>query len=204
MFLVALATAPVINAHGIDEVLRPFVEELQSLHEDKLEVCIGSNSEKYEVALLAFLADNLAAHQIGGFKESTSFAHRICRSCMATTEKAQNNFVESQFELRTPEKHIKQCAILEQNDQDRSEVSRKSVLENIPNFSVVQNLPHDIMHDLLEGVIPYEMKNMLMHFVNNSHYFTLQQLNERLLNYEFGYTEIADKPSALHDIKPPK
>ena len=50
MFLVALATAPVINAHGIDEVLRPFVKEFQSLHEDKLEVCVGSNSEKYEVA----------------------------------------------------------------------------------------------------------------------------------------------------------
>ena len=92
MFLVTLATASVINAHGIDEVLRLFVEELQSLHEDKLEVCVGNNSEKSEVALLAFLADNFAAHQIGGFKESMSFAHRICHSCMATTDKAQNNF----------------------------------------------------------------------------------------------------------------
>ena len=154
--------------------------------------------QQYEVALLAFLGDNLAAHQIGG---SMSFAYCICRSCMATTGKAQNNFTETKFELRTPENHIKQCILLEQNGQDRSEVSKrygKSVLENI-NFSVVQNLPHDIMHDLLEGVIPYEMKNMLIHFVNNCHYFFFRQLNERLLNYEFGYTEIA---SVLHDIKP--
>ena len=34
-----------------------------------------------------------------------SFAKRICRSCMATTEQIQENFVESDFELRAPEKH---------------------------------------------------------------------------------------------------
>ena len=40
-----------------------------------------------------------------------------------------------------------------------------------------------------------------MHFVNNCLHFTLQQLNEGLLNHEFGYTEIADKPSVLHNIR---
>ena len=99
MYLVTLATAPVISKHGIDKIVAPFVEELRSLHNDKLEVSIGNTCEKYEVALLALLADNLAAHQIGGFKESMSFAHRICRSCMTTTEKAQKYFLESNFEL---------------------------------------------------------------------------------------------------------
>ena len=129
------------------------------------------------------------------------------RSCMSTTAKVQTNFKESDFEQQTPEKHQRQCAELEQSVL-RSEISknyginRKSILENIPNFSVAQNLPHDIMHDLLEGVIPYELKLMLSYFVTECRYFTLSQLNERLANYEFGYTEIADKPSALHDIKP--
>ena len=194
-----LATAPVIRKHGIDEVLRPFVEELQNLHKEKLEITTSSTSEKFEVALLAFLADNLAAHQVGGFKESMSFARRICRSCMTTTKKAQTNFKECNFELRTPEEHKRQCAQLEQSLL-KSEISknyginRKSILENIPNFSVAQNLPHDIMHDLL-GVIPYELKLMLRYFVTECHFFTISQLNERLRNYEFGYTEIADRPS---------
>lgn len=171
MFLVALATAPVINAHGIDEMLRPFVEELKSLNNNKLEVFVGSNCEKYEVALLAFLADNLAAHQIGGFKVSMSFAYRMCRTCMSTTENAQNHFMESKFELRTIERHTKQCDGLEQSElgiwnelSKQYGINRKSVLENIPNISVVENLPHDIMHDLLEGAIPYELKNMLTYF----------------------------------------
>ena len=206
MYLVTLATAPVISKHGIDKIVAPFVEELRSLHNDKLEVSIGNTCEKYEVALLALLADNLAAHQIGGFKESMSFAHRICRSCMTTTEKAQKYFLESNFELRTPEMHTTQCANLESEPSSHLSkeygINRKSILENIPNFSVVQNLPHDIMHDLIEGVIPYEMKSMLSHFVNSCHYFTLQQRNERLQNYDFGYSEISDKPSSIHDLKP--
>jgi len=32
----------------------------------------------------AFLADTLAAHEIGGFKVGVSFALRKCRVCMAT------------------------------------------------------------------------------------------------------------------------
>ena len=51
MFLVILATAPVINTHGIDEVYRPFVEELQNMNNEKLEVTINGRNEVFEVAL---------------------------------------------------------------------------------------------------------------------------------------------------------
>ena len=135
MFISTLATAPVISRHGINEVMKLFVDELN----EKLEVTIGATSETYEVALLAILADNLAAHQIGGFKESMSFAYRICRSCMTTTEKAKTNFKECYFEVRTPEDHKRQCDELERSAL-RSEVSkgyginRKSILNSIPNF----------------------------------------------------------------------
>ena len=86
----SIATSPVIKKHGIDELLNPFVRDIRDLAANKLKVCIDGNIGEYEVALLAFLADNLGAHQIGGFKESMSFAYRICRSCMTTTENAQN------------------------------------------------------------------------------------------------------------------
>ena len=96
---------------------------------------------------------------------------------MTTTNKAQTNFKECNFELRTPEG---QCAQLKQSLL-RSEISKnyginkKSILENIPKFYVAQNLPHDIMYDLLEGVIPYELKLMLRYFVTEwlFHAFTV-------------------------------
>lgn len=40
--------------------------------------------------VVAFLADTLAAHDIGGFKIGVSFALRKCRVCMATQDSIQS------------------------------------------------------------------------------------------------------------------
>lgn len=37
-------------------------------------------------SLLLFLADTLAAHQIGGFKVGVGFSLRKCRNCLATSD----------------------------------------------------------------------------------------------------------------------
>ena len=72
---------------------------------------------------------------------------------MATTEQIQTDFTESDFELRTPEEHKKQLSSLSGSSYVQNSVqygiNRKSVLDDIPNFSVVHNIPHDIMHDIL-------------------------------------------------------
>ena len=56
---------------------------------------------------------------------------------MTTSQKAQKYFDESYFKLRTPKEHLK-------------------------TFPFTQNLPHDIMHDILEGVIPYENITLIL------------------------------------------
>lgn len=38
-----------------------------------------------------------------------------------------------------------------------------SVLEEAPGYSVINGLPHDMMHDLYEGIVPYELKLLLQH-----------------------------------------
>ena len=114
IFLIAVASAPTIKLHGIDKFLRPFVDDIKRLSSNGLH-CVSLNGERrhFQLGLLAFLADNLAAHAVGGFKESMSFAYRICRSCTATTEEAQKYFEESHFELRTADIHEQQCQLLE-------------------------------------------------------------------------------------------
>ena len=37
-----------------------------------------------------FLADTLAAHTIGGFKDGVGFSLRKCRNCLATEEQIQS------------------------------------------------------------------------------------------------------------------
>ena len=66
-----------------------------------------------------------------------------------------------------------------------------SVLEEAPGYSVIQGLPHDIMHDLYEGIVPYEMKVLLCYCINQK-YFTIDELNGRMEG--FGFTDNKPRP----------
>ena len=91
IFVSTLGSNTVIRKHGLNQFLQPFVSSVQSLVKNGLDISIKNEIRHFNVSLLAFLADTLAAHALGGFKESMSFAHRICRSCMATSEQIQFN-----------------------------------------------------------------------------------------------------------------
>ena len=194
--------SPLISFHGMNDFLRPFVDEVNKLQDNGITVNLDQTEHHYSVGLLAILADNLAAHALGGFKESMSFAKRICRTCMTTSDNAKHHFTETEFQLRHPESHKQQCQEL----QDSSSyvelsrdygINRASILESINDFSVVTSLPHDVMHDLLEGVIPYEMKLLLRHCISSMKYFTLVLFNNRLSKFDFGYSELGDKPALV-------
>ena len=66
--LLIAATVPVIERHGLDKVLEPFARDLKTLLADGVTISCNGSSRTYKGALLAFLADNLASHALGGFK----------------------------------------------------------------------------------------------------------------------------------------
>lgn len=196
--LVAVAKQEDIIENGLDAFLRPFVEDLKSLYCDGITVCIGAEERTLCGGLIAFLADNLAAHALGGFKESMSFALRICRSCMITRPLSQECFSEDKCTLRTPETYFEQTQLLHGSLYDHYSITyginRLSILEDVPGFTVVHGLQHDIMHDLFEGVVPYELKFLLKHCVQ-AKYFTINELNERIRRYDF----ICNKPTEIDE-----
>lgn len=77
--LVMIATVPVIEKYSLDEVLKPFIKDLNLLCTEGVTVSSNGLSRTYKGALLTFLADNLAANDLGGFKRSFSFSFRCCR-----------------------------------------------------------------------------------------------------------------------------
>ena len=85
IYLVAVAKSVDISRYGIDEFFKPFVEDLKILYCNGMDVSVDGKDYTFRGGLLAFLADTAAAHALGGFKESVSFALRVCRSCMITT-----------------------------------------------------------------------------------------------------------------------
>ena len=197
--LVSVGKHEDILHYGIDTLLLPFIDDLKTLYCDGVTVSITGNDMTFYGGLLAFLADNLAAHQLGGFKLSMSFALRVCRTCMITPESLQTCFSESNCTLRTVDSHFEQCSLLEGTMETHHSVSygvtRLSILEEVPGFSVIHGLPHDIMHDLYEGVVPLHLKLLIGHFLE-SKFFTTNELNDRINNFDF----INSKPS-LFDPK---
>ena len=81
-------------------------------------------------------------------------------------------------------------------------INRRSALLDVPHFNMFGGgLPHDAMHDILEGLAPVEIKCLLQYCIT-ARYFSLEWYNTRLINFNYGYTE-SDKPipitsSVLH------
>ena len=74
-------------------------------------------------------------------------------------------------------------------------INVESVFNSSTYFHVVDGLPPDIMHDVLEGALPYEIKLMFAYYFQNG-YFNLKEVNKRLQEFNYG-TDSSDKPSSL-------
>lgn len=75
-------------------------------------------------------------------------------------------------------------------------LNHNSFLNELKYFYVICGLPPDIMHDLLEGVIPLMICEFLLYAIRKK-FVTLNQVNYVLQNFNYGHNEIADKPSII-------
>lgn len=76
-------------------------------------------------------------------------------------------------------------------------INYKSPLNKIEDFHAIDQLPQDIMHVLFEGVVPYELRHMLVQFVKNK-FFTVSELNERILSFCYSTHDSGDRPSEIN------
>ena len=199
MSLVAVATTPVIEKHGLDAILKPFLDDIKKLSQG-CELSVRGKTQLVKGDLLCFMADNLANSALGGFKESFSFSYRFCRTCMIPTKEIKTCINTKGIALRNDANHELQCHELQGPLSGYYSktygINRRSSLIDVSNYSIFGGgLPHDMMHDIFEGVAQYEIKLVLKHCIAKS-YFTLNEYNNRLLYFDYGFSE-TDKPSPL-------
>lgn len=187
-------------AHGLNTLIRPIIDDLKQL-ENGVELSINGQPTIIRGTLTAVIADNLASHQIGGFKCGFSKGFRKCRFCMATDEQIQNNFYDSDFVARSKDDHDFQCLGLHVEELKKHfsrlyGVTGESILNELKFFHVIGGLAPDIMHDLLEGVLPLVICETLLHCLKRK-YFTITELNQIIANFKYGSHEVIDKPSSI-------
>lgn len=76
-------------------------------------------------------------------------------------------------------------------------LDRKSILNEFPGFKVTEQLPQDSMHILLEGVIPYVVNCFLQYYIAKG-LITIHQINARVMEFIYGYSQVKDKPEPIH------
>jgi len=86
--------------------------------------------------------------------------------------------------LRTTESHKNFCALVKVDKTGKRSkefgINQDSLLNSLAYFHVCDgSLVPDIMHDVLEGALQYEVKLMLQYMINVENYFTLEALNSR-------------------------
>ena len=181
IFLLSMFYHDLLEVYDYNTILSPIVQELKKL-EVGVEMNICGTQESIKGTLTAVIADNLAAHQVGGFKVAFSKGFRKCRTCLGTDEEIQNFFSDCNFIYRTREDHDKYCEALRVQGME-SHFSRlygvnfNSVFNELKYFNVIGGMVPDIMHDLCEGIIPKITLLLLKHCIEDNSYFDLEKLN---------------------------
>ena len=129
----------------MNEILKPFVRDLNILSSTSITVLTNSINCTYKGSLLAFLADTQASQVLGGFKKSVS-AFRMCRTCMASLNTFPIKFNSNEFQMRTTEVHKGQCDKITGPHSDHYskvyEINERSVLLDITVYAKTTGSPY--------------------------------------------------------------
>lgn len=157
IYLAALIKSNDLKCYGYEKVLEPLINDLVILEQSGIFVTKLGRTVKGTVQCV--VADNLGAHGIAGFVENFSGSY-VCRFCTGERADFQTSKVRSgAFTLRTKDTHSDHLKVLEENDMlNYYGVKSQCILsKRLSYFDVTTGFPPDIVHNLFEGIVPFEL-----------------------------------------------
>lgn len=167
------------------------IEELNFLNIEGILIKIKDTLIRVKFQLVLVLGDNLGLNQILGFIDSFNKDY-FCRMCRATLKECREECVEDESKLRNRTNYEEDLKAGEING-----IKEECIFHKVNGFHVTENITVDFMHDLLEGVCTYVMRNIVNTFVFEKQYFTLQTLNTRMQCFNFGPVGNVNKPPII-------
>lgn len=195
--LVSLTKSTVIKEFGMNVVFSQLLQDLKVLETDGISIVFDSNVFHYKGSVTTLIADNLAAHEVGGYIACFS-GFRMCRFCNASKNSSKNNFLECKFTLRTVESYTAQLDLVQQNSNLSSVYGLKynCFLNELRLFHICWGSPSDIAHDLFEGVC-LDLLSVVLEYSISNKYFDLAYLNMRIKSFPYFGKDIRNKPEQL-------
>lgn len=186
-----------VKTCGLQTILKPLINDLKKLETEGIKVKVNGTEKTIHAGLATFSADNLSAHMLARFTMSFN-SHRICRFCMATYDEMKKSFHEEDFVLRrfeTHEYHLKACC---ENAELKKAygVTGPCPFSELKYFDTTTAFPPDIMHDILEGVVPVILKLVICQS-HKEKLITIPEINSELQHLAIGQNDLKNKPVQL-------
>ena len=163
-----LSPASFIKTYGYATILQPLIDDLINLETIGIKVELDRIAHMFTGSLSMMIADNLAAHAIGGYYCNFSTVQRFCRFCML--HRSSLNTINDVAALRTKDMyndHVKTISA----DPSLSSlygITKNSCLNQLAHFHVASGLPPDLAHDVLEGFAKDLTKNVIVQLIKDN------------------------------------
>ena len=161
--LVILSPANFVSKYGCNSILSLLLEDLKKLENEGISVNFQGVLHRFKGTVTMIIADNLAAHALGGFFCNFSTVQRFCRFC--NSRKSQITFA-----LRTKNAYENNLrAVLEDpNLAVLYGIKDSSPLNTSSYFHAADGLPPDLCHDLFEGFAVDVISNVIIDCIKDS------------------------------------
>lgn len=192
IFILGLCIAIDLKKEEIfKKVLNHIKIDLDILETDGIIVEFKDNQHILKGTIFSFSHDNLAANFICGLNESFN-ARYYCRICLTPSDECRTltndltviyrNYNDNQIHLATKIYGTKtDCP-----------------LNELKYFNTFDSPSIDVMHDILEGIGPYELKKFLIFVVKELKIISMDEVNLRISNFNYGILNIKNKPSTIN------
>ncbi|XP_050063305.1 uncharacterized protein LOC126552640 [Aphis gossypii] len=196
IFLVSLFKTDNKSFFGNGAIFKEIIAELNFLETSGIDIMVGNKTYKIFFKLGLILGDNLGLHSILGFVESF-VAKYPCRFCKTPKNECQIQTKQDNDNLRNP---INYSDDVITDDVSRTGIKELCVWNDVESFDVTSNFSVDIMHDMLEGVCKYDVGFLLKELIFNLKYFSIDTLNERIESFNYGPTDIRNRPTLINEM----
>lgn len=179
------------NANNVIETI---VNEINQLQKNGIQTKSGINLKG---TLVYTMFDNLGGNALFGLTGSFSSTH-YCRFCCAENKLCQQMTVENANLIRTVENY-NECLIRVKNDKTNRHyqgIKAHCFLNDIGHFHIMENITVDIMHDILEGIIPFTLEELFSHCAHTK-ILSEAHIQSLVECFDFGSLQKANIPSKL-------
>lgn len=198
-YLLALVNANDVRSMYTDfnNIWRPILNDIKHLEEIGIDIGM---EKQLRGTISNVVLDNLGANITLGFAASFSSLY-YCRICECDKNECKSAISENLSKYRTIDTYNQQINIVQQSEKvvysETKGIKFYCQLSNLKYFHVIQNPSLDIMHDLLEGVVPFFL-NIFFKFLFKSNILNIDQLNLLITSFDYGRLNNSNKPTDIN------